>query len=125
MPAYVRGYVVCEGCKKSANASAVIGEAWNRTGFWWTLPENWILYEPRGHGNVRVYCSYECNKHSAVMSYPSQTGKAPVDGSFDERTIDKLYELIDVGAKGGASADNVLAALEAVLSAWRQRAVAT
>lgn len=120
MPAYVRGYVVCEGCKKSANASARIGEAFGKTSFWWTLPEGWLLYDRHG-GNVAVYCSYGCNKHSAVMGYPSQTGKAPPDGAFDERTIDKLYELIDVGSKGGASADNVLAALDAVLTAWRKR----
>ena len=122
MPAYVRGYVVCEGCTKSANASARIGEAFGKTSFWWTLPEGWLLYENRGHGNVSVFCSYGCNKHSAVMGYPTQTGQAHVDNAFDERTIDKLYELIDVGTKSGASADNVLSALEAVLIAWRQKA---
>lgn len=124
MPAYVRGYVVCEGCKKSANASASIGRAWDKTSFWWTLPEGWLLYDSGHHGNVRVYCSYECNKHSAVMGYPSQTGKAPPDGAFDERTIDKLYELIDVGVRGNATADNVLSAIDAVLTAWRKRVAA-
>jgi hypothetical protein len=122
MPAYVRGYVVCEGCKKSANASAYIGEAWSKTSFTWKLPEGWVLYETKGHGNVRVYCSYACNKHSAVMGSPSQTGQAPIDNAFDERTVDKLYELVDIGVKGGASADNVLAAIEAVLNAWRKKA---
>lgn len=124
MPAYVRGYVVCNGCGTSANASAYIGEAWSKTSFTWKLPEGWALYESRGHGNVAVFCSHGCNKHSAGMGYPTQTGRTPVDGAFDERTIDKLYELIDVGAKGDASADNVLSALEAVLTAWRKRAAA-
>lgn len=124
MPAYVRGYVVCNGCGTSANCAAYIGEAWSKTSFTWKLPEGWLLYEPRGHGNVSVFCSYGCNKHSAVMGYPSQTGQAPVDGAFDARTIDKLYELIDVGVKGDATADNVLSALEAVLAAWRKRAAA-
>lgn len=118
MPAYVRGYLVCNSCQKSTNASAIIGEAWSKTSFWWTLPEGWRLYESRGHGNVRVYCSSECDKYTG--SYPTQTGKGPIDDTFDARTIDKLYELIDAG--NGATADNVLSALEAVLSAWRKRA---
>jgi hypothetical protein len=122
MPAYVRGYLVCNGCGTAVNAPAYIGQAWDKTSFTWKLPEGWILYEPRGHGNVAVYCSYACNKHSAVMGSPSQTGHARPENAFDERTIDKLYELIDVGVRGNATADNVLSALEAVLTAWRQRA---
>jgi hypothetical protein len=124
MPAYVRGYVVCEGCKKSANASAYIGQAWDKASFTWTLPEGWQLYEPRGHGYVRVFCSYECNKHSAVMGYPNQTGQALPVGAFDERTIDKIYEMVDVGMNSNADANNVLAAIEAVLIAWRQKGAA-
>lgn len=122
MPAYVRGYLVCNGCGTAVNAPAYIGQAWDKTSFTWKLPEGWILYEPRGHGNIAVYCSYACNKHSAVMGSPSQTGHARPENAFDERTIDKLYELIDVGVRGNATADNVLSALEAVLTAWRQRA---
>lgn len=121
MPAYVRGYVVCNGCGTSANASAYIGEAWSKTSFRWQLPEGWLLFEPRGHGNVSVYCSHGCNKHSAVMGYPSQTGQARPDDTFDARTVDKLHELVDVVAKGSATSDNVLAAIEAVLIAWRKR----
>ncbi len=121
MPAYVRGYLVCNGCGTAVNAPAYIGQAWDKTSFTWKLPEGWILYEPRGHGNVAVYCSYACNKHSAVMGSPSQTGHARPENAFDERTIDKLYELIDVGVRGNATADNVLSAIDAVLTAWRQR----
>lgn len=122
MPAYMRGFIVCDGCGKAANASASIGRAWDKTSFWWTLPEGWLLYNSGHHGNTRVYCSYECNKHSAVMGYPTQTGKAPASGEFDERTIDKLHELIQISS-GTNGADAVLSAIEAVLVAWRQRGV--
>lgn len=121
MPAYVRGYIVCEGCGKAANATASIGRAWDKTSFWWTLPEGWILYDARsGHGNVRVYCSYGCNKHSAVMGYPTQTGKAPASNAFDMRTMDKIYEMVEASAREGSTADAVLTAMEAVLLAWRK-----
>lgn len=120
MPAFVRGYVVCDGCGKSENAPAAVGQAWDKADFWWELPEGWLLYNPRGHGSVRVYCSYTCNKKSAVMGSPTQTGHRRASGEFDAQTIDKIYEMVEIGMRQGASADAVLTAMEAVLLAWRK-----
>jgi hypothetical protein len=116
---YVRGYVVCDGCGKTATATATVS---TRHDFelWWDLPEGWTLFG-RGKGTNAVYCKSSCNKHSAVTGYPDQTGRRKEDPSaFDVRTLDKVYEMIE-SASGGSSADNVLAAIEAVLMAWRQR----
>jgi hypothetical protein len=119
VPAYVRGFVVCDGCGKTATATAQVS---TRHDFelWWDLPEGWQLFG-RGRGNVAVYCQPSCNKHRAVMGYPDQEGKRKqAPNAFDARTLDKIYELIE-SAAGSTSADNVLAAIEAVLMAWRQR----
>ena len=123
MPAFVRGFVICDGCGKTASASAQVS---SRHDFelWWDLPEGWQLFG-RGRNTTSVYCSRACNSHRAVMTYPDQEGKRKQDPSaFDVRTLDKVYEMIEAGA-GGAGADNVLAAIEAVLMAWRQRPEAT
>jgi len=125
MPAYVRGYVVCETCHASANAPTAVGQAWNKADFRWELPEGWILYNPKGHGTVRVYCSSACNTKSAVMGYPDQTGCARPASEFDERTIDQIYEMVETGMRKGAGADAVLSAMEAVLIAWRKAQVTT
>jgi hypothetical protein len=59
------------------------------------------------------------------LGYPDQEGRRKQNPSaFDVRTLDKVYEMIE-GAAGGSSADNVLAAIEAVLIAWRQRGATT
>lgn len=121
VPAYVRGYVVCDGCGKTATASAQVS---SRHDFelWWDLPEGWQLFS-RGRSTTSVFCSSKCNKNRAVMSYPDQQGKSKLEpNAFDVRTLDKLYELIENGASG-SSADNLLAAIEAVLVAWRRRGV--
>jgi hypothetical protein len=119
VPAFVRGYVVCDGCGKTSSATAQVS---SRHDFelWWDLPQGWQLFG-RGHNSTSVYCSSSCNKHRAVMGYPDQEGRTKQDPSaFDVRTLDKVYELIE-HASGGSSADNVLAAIEAVLTAWRQK----
>lgn len=119
MPAYMRGFVVCDGCGKAANASAQVSDR-NGIELWWDLPEGWQLFG-RGRSSISVFCSSKCNSHRAVMSYPDQTGRAKQDPqAFDVRTLDKIYELIESAAHG-STADNVLAAIEAVLTAWRQR----
>jgi len=91
---------------------------------WWDLPSGWELFS-RGRGRVLIYCAPAC-RGKGLSGYPDQTGQpstAP-PSKFDPRTLDKLYELIDGGANGDATADNVLSALEAVLIAWRKRAAA-
>lgn len=68
-----------------------------------------------------MYCSRSCNTHSASMGYPDQQGRGDPDAAtFDVRTLDKLYELIEIGTKKSTGADNILAAIEAVLIAWRK-----
>ena len=119
MPAFVRGYVICDGCGQTATATAQVS---TRHDFelWWDLPEGWQLFG-RGRGNVTVYCKPSCNSHRAVSGYPDQEGKRKAEpAKFDVRTLDKIYELIEAGH--GSTADNVLAAIEAVLLAWRQKA---
>lgn len=119
MPAYLRGFVVCDGCGRVATASAQVSSR-HEFELWWDLPEGWQLFS-RGRGTTSVYCSTKCNAHRAVMSYPDQVGRAKQDpDAFDARTMDKLYELIE--SASGSSADAVLAAIEAVLSAWRRGA---
>jgi len=120
VPAHVRGLVVCDGCGKTATVTASVS---TRPDFelWWDLPVGWRLYG-RGRGSVAVYCQSSCVKNSAVMGHPDQQGRRTSESSaYDARTLDKLYELIECAA-GDISADNVLAAIEAVLFAWRQKA---
>ncbi len=124
MTAYLRGYVVCDACGKTASATATFG---TRGGpdMYWSLPEGWLAYT-RNQWQARVYCGYGCNKHSAVMGSPDVTGKRKhADVKYDPRTMDKLIELIETSSGSGIEADAVLSALEAVLMAWRQRGVPT
>jgi hypothetical protein len=123
MPVFVRGYVVCEGCGKSVS---VRGQVSARGGsdfeLWWqNLPEGWAIHH-RGRSYALAYCSSRCNKHSAVMGSPDFTGKTKVpDDKFDARTVDKIFEMLETSSAGAAGADVILAAIEAVLMAWRQK----
>lgn len=88
---------------------------------WWDLPQGWEVFT-RGQNGVRAYCSSGCNKHSAVMGSPDQRGSRVSEAqSFDARTMDTLMGLLEMAATG-ARADDVIAALEAVLTAWRKSA---
>jgi hypothetical protein len=120
VPAFLRGFIVCDGCGTTATVTAKVS-ARDHTDLWWDLPTGWQLFG-RGHNGVIVYCSRACNTNGASMGYPDQQGRGNLDpATFDVRTLDKLYELIEIGAKKSTGADNVLAAIEAVLIAWRQR----
>lgn len=120
MPAYVRGYVVCETCGKTASARAQVSER-DGTELWWReLPEGWQLFA-RGKQTVLAYCSSKCNTKSAVIGWPDFTGKRSADtDAFDARTVDKVFELLETASSGKAGADTILAAIEAVLMAWRK-----
>jgi hypothetical protein len=112
MPALFRGFVVCDGCGKVAPATATWG-AWGK--FWWTMPEGWQLYEHGAH-STSVYCQSSCYKG---YGQPRQTGKGEkADYTFDPRTIDKLAELAETP---NVKADDVLAAIQAVLAAWGRK----
>jgi len=118
MAVYVRGYVVCNGCGKSASARAVVSES-NRLQLWWEPPAGWQLFG-RGGQAMRAYCSGQCNEHSAVMGSPDYVGKKKTEtDAFDARTVDKVFELLEA-ASGKTGADTILAAIEAVLLAWRK-----
>jgi len=119
MPVWLRGDLACNGCGKTATASAQVLVRSDAAGvsLWWDLPEGWTLFGRSG--SVTVYCTPACNKYLAVSGYPDQTGK-PSTGApskFDPRTLDKIFDLVRDGE--GATADNVLAAIESVLTAWR------
>lgn len=122
MPAHVRGFVVCDGedCNATVTVVARVASRGDHPELWWDLPEGWQLYARR-HGGSVAFCSSRCNKQSATMGHPDFTGKRHNETTYDVRTLDKLYELIEIGAKTSSDADNVLAAIEAVLLAWRQR----
>lgn len=120
MGATLRGYITCDTCHRTVT---VVAEVSTRDGveLWWELPEKWELYG-KNRGRMSAYCSSKCR--SAVknigQSWPDQTGKARVRAdAFDADTVGKVFELIEAGA-GSASADQILAAIEAVLIAWRK-----
>lgn len=119
MPVRLHGDLTCNGCGKREIASAQVSVRSDAAGvsLWWDLPEGWTLFGRRGA--VAVYCTSACNKHLAVSGYPDQTGKpsTTAPSKFDPRTLDKLFEL--VRNSEGANADNILAAIESVLMAWR------
>lgn len=121
MPAFVRGFVVCDGCGKTANASAEVS-ARDGVELWWDLPKDWLLYA-RGRATTIVYCSTACRPKTGAWGYPDQIGRRKSASTFDVHTLDKVYELIE-SAACGAGADNILAAIEAVLTAWRRQGVA-
>ena len=123
MPVFVRGYVVCGGCGKSATVRGEVAGAVNGgIELWWKdLPEGWEIFS-RGRNVASAYCSAKCNKHSAVMGYADFRGKEKkTEATYDERTAEKLLELMETASTTSAvNADTILAAIEAVLSAWRK-----
>jgi len=119
MPIWVRGVATCDGigCKRVATVEGAYSHRMD-TEIYWYLPKGWLLFE-RGQNATRVYCSWDCHKGPGS---PDRTGNGLPAASaheFNARTIHKLTELLQ--ARVNVSADDLLAAFEMVLLAWRRR----
>ena len=118
MAIFVRGVAVCDGCGRVAAMDASYSARDGDTHLWWNMPKGWLLHE-RGQNSAHAYCNYDCQKGYAQ---PDRIGKGEPEvaaHAFDARAVHKLTELLE--AKQGVAADDLLAAFEAVLVAWRKK----
>lgn len=118
MPAFVRGMLRCDACRKTVYAKAKIDITFSKIELRWELPANWVIYD-RDRA-VRVFCQYGCSGYAMPTYGADQRGYASNETAAQgHEALDRLRDLLEVARTENVSADTILDAIEAVLTAYR------